>query len=415
MTGRSPNLRVASSSVAPTGSTPSDIETLPPAEIGDVESAVLACVDQMAPAKVDERGAILETLPIAVIAVDALDNVTDANAAAEVLLGQSRALLKGMPLRDVIAADNPLFGLIAASRSQQISVTEYDLAIGGPRLEATHMAVEIAPVTERPGHVVIAMINRRIERRISQQQMGRDATRSVRAMAGMLAHEVKNPLSGIRGAAQLLEAKLVGADLQLAELIREETDRIVALINRMEMFTDDRALRLEAVNIHEVLDRVRRLAQHGVGATVEFQMRYDPSLPPVGGNRDMLIQAFFNLVRNAAEACPTEGGMITLSTSYHTGLRMGERSRTWRHKRCVCVAVEDNGSGVPAHLQASLFDPFVSEKPGGKGLGLALVAKIVQDHGGMIEFTSELGHTQFTVLLPLHEADTEKLSSGALP
>jgi two-component system nitrogen regulation sensor histidine kinase GlnL len=234
--------------------------------------------------------------------------------------------------------------------------------------------------------------------------MGRDAARSVRAMAGMLAHEVKNPLSGIRGAAQLLEAKLSGPDLQLAELIREETDRIVGLINRMEMFTDDRPPRLDAVNIHEVLDRVRRLAQHGVAAQVDFQMRFDPSLPPVNGNRDMLIQAFFNLVRNAAEACPPTGGVITLSTSYQTGLRLGGRTGTWRYKRCVTVTVEDNGSGIPAHLQASLFDPFVSEKPGGKGLGLALVAKIVQDHAGIIEFISEPGRTQFSVMLPLHES-----------
>ncbi|HEX9449303.1 MAG TPA: ATP-binding protein [Dongiaceae bacterium] len=403
MTGRSPNLRLASPKSALAGTK----------QVDPASKEQIAVPDQAALPVVDGRGAILETLPIAVIAVDALDHVTDANAAAEVLLGQSRALLRGMPLRDVIAADNPLFALIAAARSQQISVTEYDLSIGGPRLEAAHMAVEIAPMAERSGHVVVAMINRRIERRISQQQMGRDATRSVRAMAGMLAHEVKNPLSGIRGAAQLLEAKLAGADLQLAELIREETDRIVALINGMEMFTDDRAPRLEAVNIHEVLDRVRRLAQHGVGAAVEFQMRYDPSLPPVSGNRDMLIQAFFNLVRNAAEACPTEGGIITLSTSYHTGLRQGERNRTWRHKRCVLVTVGDNGSGVPAHLQASLFDPFVSEKPGGKGLGLALVAKIVQDHAGVIEFVSELGHTQFTVMLPLHESDNETLPTEA--
>lgn len=359
------------------------------------------------------RGSILETLPIAVITLDAADVVVDANAAAESLLGQSRALLRITPLREIIAADNPLFGLIATARNQQISVVEYDLSLGGPRLDAAHMAVEIAPMAERPDHVVVALLNRGIEHRISQQQMGRDAARSVRAMAGMLAHEVKNPLSGIRGAAQLLEAKLKGPDLQLAELIREETDRIVALINRMEMFTDDRAPRLEAVNIHEVLDRVRRLAQHGVAAKIDFQMHFDPSLPPVNGNRDMLIQAFFNLVRNAAEACPTEGGMITLITSYQTGLRLGNRTGSWRYNRCVTVTVEDNGSGIPAHLRASLFDPFVSEKPGGKGLGLALVAKIIQDHAGIIEFTSELGKTRFSVMLPLYEEQRSRKSGGA--
>ncbi len=364
------------------------------------------------PETLADRSSILETLSIAVVTLDGADRVVDANAAAETLLGQSRALLRMTPLTDLVAGDNPLFALIAAARQQQISVVEYDLALEGPRLDIAHMAVEIAPMAEHPDHVVVALINRGIERRISQQQMGRDATRSVRAMAGMLAHEVKNPLSGIRGAAQLLEAKLTGPDLQLAELIREETDRIVALINRMEMFTDDRPPRLEAVNIHEVLDRVRLLAQHGVAAKVDFQVRFDPSLPPVNGNRDMLIQAFFNLVRNAAEACPETGGVIKLSTSYQTGLRLGGSAATWRHQRCVTVTVEDNGIGIPAHLQASLFDPFVSEKPGGKGLGLALVAKIVQDHAGMIEFTSDPGRTQFSVMLPLRESNAGRDSNA---
>lgn len=400
--GRSPNLRLAESDTKP--AKPGLTRSLPQGLPLEVNHAMIDVTSN--------RNAILETLPIAVIVVDGRDLVTDANAAAEVLLGRSRTLLYRQPLQDVVAADNPLFALIAAARSQYISVTEYDLAIGGPRLEMAHMAVEIAPMAEQPGHIVIAMLNRGIERRISQQQMGRDATRSVRAMAGMLAHEVKNPLSGIRGAAQLLEAKLNGTDLQLAELIREETDRIVALINRMEMFTDDRPPRLEPVNIHEVLDRVRLLAQHGVGTEIDFRLRYDPSLPPVSGNRDMLIQAFFNLVRNAAEACPVKGGVVTLMTSYHTGLRLGESNRTWRHKRCICVTVHDNGCGVPAHLKASLFDPFVSEKPGGKGLGLALVAKIVQDHAGIIEFASETGNTRFTVMLPLYESvEIEEVSS----
>ena len=209
--GRSPTLRIAASDSKSAGSELKDLSPQQESQPSSMEALRAALAD---------RNAVLETLPIAVIAVDDEDRLTDANAAAEVLLGQSRTLLRSMPLRDVIAGDNPLFGLIAAARSHHISVTEYDLALGGPRLEAAHMAVEIAPMAERPGHVVIAMLNRGIERRISQQQMGRDATRSVRAMAGMLAHEVKNPLSGIRGAAQLLEAKLAGADLQLAELIR---------------------------------------------------------------------------------------------------------------------------------------------------------------------------------------------------
>ena len=225
-------------------------------------------------------------------------------------------------------------------------------------------------------------------------------------MAAALAHEVKNPLSGIRGAAQLLEQNASLADRELTRLITEETDRICRLVDRMEMFSDVHPVERSPVNIHEVLDHVRRLVQSSIAGNVRFVERYDPSLPPVFGNRDQLVQVLLNMVKNAAEALPEGGGEIMLATKFEPGLRLSLAGGDGRQSLPLVVSVRDNGVGVPEELKAHLFDPFVSGKAGGTGLGLSLVAKIVAEHGGGIEFDSEPGRTEFRVLLPLH-ADGE--------
>jgi two-component system nitrogen regulation sensor histidine kinase GlnL len=237
--------------------------------------------------------------------------------------------------------------------------------------------------------------------KMDRQQIHRNAARSVTAMAAMLAHEVKNPLSGIRGAAQLLEQDADAQGRELTRLICEETDRIVALVDRMEAFSDAAPIRREAVNIHEVLDRVRRIAQSGVARHVAISEEYDPSLPPVDGDRDLLLQAFFNLVKNAAEAVPAQGGEIVLATAYHHGLRRAApEGGDYRHLPLM-VSVTDNGPGIADELRPLLFDPFVTTKHNGTGLGLALVAKVAGDHGGVIEFDSRPRHTVFRVFLPV--------------
>jgi two-component system nitrogen regulation sensor histidine kinase GlnL len=223
-------------------------------------------------------------------------------------------------------------------------------------------------------------------------------------MAAVLAHEIKNPLSGIRGAAQLLDHAVSDEDRLLTQLIRDETDRIVKLVDRFEMFSDDRPPQLEPVNIHDVLDRVRGIARSGFARHIRLVEDYDPSLPPVPANRDQLIQVYLNLVKNAAEAIgpETPDGEIVLSTAYRPGVRFSVRGTQDRVGLPMEVCVRDNGPGVPADIQPNLFDPFVTGKPSGNGLGLALVAKLIGDHGGIVECESQPRRTVFRTLLPVH-------------
>lgn len=343
--------------------------------------------------------AILNGLAEAVFVVDGADCLSFVNQAAEVLLASSARTLIGRRLKDILPPDSPVFSLVRRARSQGNSVSESGLTLETPKIGTHFVAVTASPLAEYPGNVSLSFRERSIARKIDGQLVHRDAARSVTAMAAMLAHELKNPLSGIRGAAQLLESNAGPEDRELTRLIREEADRIVALVDRMEMFTDERPLKRGAVNIHEVLGHVRRLAGAGVGREVRFVERYDPSLPPVLGNRDLLIQAVLNLVKNAVEAVPEGAGEVALASGYRQGVRIAAHGGE-RIALPMVISVRDNGPGISEDLRRHLFDPFVTTKPGGKGLGLALVAKIVGDHGGIVEFDSEPGRTVFSILLP---------------
>jgi two-component system nitrogen regulation sensor histidine kinase GlnL len=223
-------------------------------------------------------------------------------------------------------------------------------------------------------------------------------------MSAVLAHEIKNPLAGIRGAAQLLEGAVHERERALTELICAETDRIRALVDRMEAFGNHAAPVSAPVNIHEVLTRVRQIAEAGVAPGIRLVETYDPSLPLALGDRDQLIQVFLNIVRNAADACAAQGGEIVLSTAYRAGVRVTSPDGIARALPLE-VTVRDNGTGVPADLLPRIFDPFVTTKAKGAGLGLALVAKIIGDHGGIVECESPPRRTVFRILLPIAEQE----------
>jgi two-component system nitrogen regulation sensor histidine kinase GlnL len=238
----------------------------------------------------------------------------------------------------------------------------------------------------------------------------RSAARSVTGMAAMLAHEIRNPLAGISGAAQLLEMSLGDGDRELTGLIQAEAARIGKLVDRVEAFGDLRPAHRRPLNIHDVLDRARRAAQAGFAAHVRFSEEFDPSLPPTAGDPDQLLQVFQNLLKNAAEAAPRVGGAIVISTAYRPGVKMvrpGHQSESLP----LLVTITDNGPGIPENLIRDIFDPFVSSKVNGSGLGLSLVSKFVSDHGGVVECDSRPGRTRFRVRLPVwrgaEEAEAE--------
>ncbi|GAB4174101.1 MAG: ATP-binding protein [Thalassobaculales bacterium] len=349
--------------------------------------------------------AVLNALPTPVLVVGADDRVASVNSAAEQFFDLSANQLVGEALSGMLPADGPLFALIRQVRGRRNSVSQHGVTLETPRIGVHLVTIDAAPVIDQPDLVVIQIHLRSMADQIQRQLDFRGAARSVTAMAAMLAHEVKNPLSGIRGAAQLLELSADPADRELTRLIIDETDRIVALVDRMEVFSDERPIQRGPVNIHRVLDHVRKVAQAGFAKHVRFVERYDPSLPPVLGNRDLLVQVFLNLVKNAAEAAPAEGAEIVLATAYKHGVRLAVPGTAKRLHLPLAISVQDNGPGISEDIRPHLFDPFVTSKPNGTGLGLAFVAKVVGDHGGIIEFDSQPRRTLFRVLLPMAEEE----------
>ncbi len=354
-----------------------------------------------------ESNSVLNALPHPVLLIALEDRITYANAAAETFFQTSATVLSRMELGELVAFGSPILALIEQVRRSNASLNEYGVDLGTPRI-GTELLVDIyaGPLPETPDLILVMLQQRSMAQMIERQFTHRAAARSVSGLAAVMAHEIKNPLSGIRGAAQLLEGTLQDDDRKLTQLICAETDRICKLVDRMDAFGDERPVGPEPVNIHDVLSHVKQIAKSGFARHVTITENYDPSLPPVPGDRDKLIQAFLNLVKNAAEAIESDrrDGKIILSTAFRPGVRLSVPGSQTRIGLPLEISVEDNGSGVSEDLKRHLFDPFVTTKRNGTGLGLALVAKIIGDHGGIIECDSRARKTIFRVLMPLQDS-----------
>jgi len=344
---------------------------------------------------------VLDALSTVIVTVDGEMAILYVNSAAEQFFQGSEVSLRGKKLTKFLPEDSPLFELIKQARAGGYSVSEYRVPLDSPRVGHHVVNVQAAPLTEIAGAVVVSMQELSLAAKIERQLSHRGAARSVSAMAAMLAHEIKNPLAGIRGASQLLEQNVETEDRKLTRLICLETDRVCSLVDRMEMFSVEGPLRREPVNIHEVLSRVRMLVESGTAKRVSYVENYDPSLPSVYGDCDQLVQVFLNLLKNAVEAVPQEGGEVIITTAYWHGVRFAVSGGQSRVHLPLVILVQDNGDGISEDIKAHLFEPFVTSKPSGKGLGLPLVAKIIGDHGGVIEFESQPKRTMFRVMLPM--------------
>jgi len=342
---------------------------------------------------------IWTSLPVPAFIVGEDDRVTDINPAAEGFLNTSARSACGVPLWKLIAVDHPLEAAFARARAQSTPLFVNDVDVGAMQRAPLQCGLQIAPLSGGTGEMILMITPRELAGRVTQDHSVKSAAKSAIGMAEMLAHEIKNPLAGITGAAQLLSMNLQKDDLELTDLIVTESRRIVKLLEQVEQFGNLTAPERRAVNLHDVLDRVRRSALLGVGANMRIIEDYDPSLPPALGDKDQLMQVLSNLIRNASEAAGPEGGTIRLRSFYEHGFRL-RRADGDGQLLPLQIEVIDDGPGLPEHIRADVFDPFVSGRENGTGLGLALVSKIISDHGGWISVSSAPGCTAFRISLP---------------
>ncbi len=352
--------------------------------------------------------ALWSSLPVPAILIDGSDLIADLNPAAEGFMNNSTKTLLGQPVWDKLAVDAPLEASFKRAREQGTPLFVNDVDVGTGNRPPLVCSLHIAPIQNQPGWMIMLISPRELAGRMTQNHSVNSAAKSAIGMAEMLAHEIKNPLAGITGAAQLLSMNLNKEDLELTDLIVAETRRIVKLLEQVEQFGNLSAPERKAVNIHDVLDRARRSALLGFGGHMKIIEDYDPSLPLAYGDPDQLLQVVLNLVKNASEAAdPQQGGTIRLHTFYEHSFRL-RRSDGTGQSLPLQIEIIDDGPGLPPDIEGDVFDPFVSGKENGTGLGLALVSKIISDHDGWISVDSVPGKTRFRISLPLAPRDAKE-------
>ncbi|MEY4888924.1 MAG: hypothetical protein RIQ75_54 [Pseudomonadota bacterium] len=338
---------------------------------------------------------VVAASPISMLVIDDGAVVQHANAAAEMLLNLSAQNIVGRALQDVLAMPDGYVG-------DDAPFAAYDASLRLQKGAVLRADVFVTPFAEYAGWKLVSMYSGAASHRVGNRAHG-GGTRAAVRIAAMLAHEIKNPLAGIKGAAQLLGRSVDAGAQRLTKLIQDEVDRVASLIDRMEGFTDTRTLERQAENIHAIVDHAREVAVSGFGDRLIIRELYDPSLPEVLVHRDTMVQVVLNLLKNAAETA--EHGSkrkVTITTSFRHGVSVAVDPGGRRVSLPIELCIIDDGPGAPPEIVDNLFDPFVSSKPKGQGLGLALVDKLTRDMGGIVQYAREgmPEHTVFRLLLP---------------
>lgn len=340
-------------------------------------------------------------LPVATILVRPDNIISEANGRAEALLNMARSAIVGSDIARTIRIDqtNPRFDLWQSDKP----LAAYDVTLHAGRNAAVKADVMISPLAEHEGWRVVTIHTQSLAQAIGGRRTG-GGTRSAMGAAAILAHEIKNPLSGIRGAAQLLDTGGTTSDSALTRLICDEVDRIAALIDRMQDFTTERALECRVQNIYPLLDQAVQVAKAGFGHKVDILFRYDPSLPFALCNGDALVQVMINLLKNASEAvADRKKPQLRIETAFRHGVSVMLGEGKGNAILPIEILIIDNGPGVPPQIQDHLFNPFISSKRDGQGLGLALVDKLIRDMNGFVQYTRDekAGESIFRLLLPM--------------
>ncbi len=353
-------------------------------------------------------GTIWAALPIPTLMIGRIEKVeciADCNPAAEQFFSLSRRSVKERPLARILQIDAPIDAALERCRVNRAPVFINDVPVAMGERPAVQCAIQLALLGDQKDLVLMLITPREIAGKLGKADGIRHAARSAIGMSQMLAHEIKNPLAGITGAAQLLSMGLSGEDRGLTDLIVAETQRIVKLLDQVEQFGNQSLPECRAVNIHDVLERARRSAEIGFAAHMKIRDAYDPSLPLVWADADQLLQVFLNLLKNAAQA-QLMGGRIRIKTFFEQSLRL--RAASGKDVALpIHVEIIDDGPGLPADIADEIFDPFVSGRENGTGLGLALVSKIIAAHDGWVTVESRPGRTVFRVSLPRAPENTE--------
>ncbi len=340
---------------------------------------------------------ILDHLTNAVLLFDANCRLVSINLAGEMLLAVSARQIIGLRAREIfLLGDRGIEADFRRALEWGETLSKRNMTLGPPSHPVT-VTMTMVPVQENNQIdwlvVEIEQVDRHI--RISMEQQILTQQNAARMLLRGLAHEIKNPLGGIRGAAQLLQRELFDEELrEYTQIIMDESDRLQSLVDRM--LGPNKPLAMEPTNIHKVLERVRQLVQVEVPAGIVIERDYDPSIPLVMGDGDLLIQAILNIVRNAAQALGREG-LIMIRTRVHRQVTIGHK----RNRMAVKIDIEDSGPGIPPELMGQIFYPMVTGRAEGTGLGLSVAQSLINQHGGLIECTSEAGATVFSVFLPL--------------